>query len=180
LKLSEAIRTDRLTIRPFKWVDLPGFISFMTGETTTRHLMFTEDQKTVDGARTLLESIITSYAGESPIFACAITLDGDDHFIGSCGVSPISDGVFECYYSLLPSHWGNGYATEALKALLDYCFQDGSVKEVRAYVSPENCRSIRVAERTGMTYRGIQPHPIWENEGKLYSTTRDSAPPSSV
>jgi len=173
LKLPEAIQADRLTIRPFKRDDLPGFISFMTGETTTRHLMFTEDQKTVDGARTLLESIISSYASESPVFACAITLKGDDSFIGSCGISPISDEVFECYYSLLPSHWGNGYATEALKALLDYCFQDDSVKEVRAYVSPENHRSARVAERAGMAYMGIQPHPIWENEGRLYSTTRE-------
>jgi RimJ/RimL family protein N-acetyltransferase len=94
--LSEAIATERLTIRPFRDEDLAEYLSFMTDERATRYLLLTEDQKSEAGARELLFAVTDSYSSDSPIFAYAIALS-DDRFIGSCGISemgalPVSYG----------------------------------------------------------------------------------------
>ena len=173
MKLPDAIDTDRLIIRPFRQEDIDGYLLFMTDERATRYLMFTDEQKTEEGARQLFSAVVDSYASDKPIFAYAVTLR-DNRFIGSCGISEVSaNGVFECYYSLLPNYWGKGYATEAAEALIQYCFDHYPIYEIRAYMSPENPDSSGVAERVGMAYQGIQIHPLFGNEGKVYSITKE-------
>jgi len=169
MNLPEKIVTERLIIRPFCQQDLEGYLDFMTNEEATRYLNFTAEQKTADGAKALFDFVVASYTSENPIFAYVIALQ-DNTFIGSCGISEL-DGpeIVECYYSLQPDHWRQGYATEATQALIRHCFEADSIKEVRAYMSPDNPASARVAEKVGMTYLGIQKHPLFENEGKAYA-----------
>jgi RimJ/RimL family protein N-acetyltransferase len=88
-------------------------------------------------------------------------------------VSPVEEPVLECYYGLLPRHWGHGYATEAAAALLGYLFANTAVPEVRAYVSAENFRSAKVAARLGMRFLGRQAHPIFGRPGLLYVMPRE-------
>ena len=51
--------------------------------------------------------------------------------------------------------WGNGYATEAGRALLDHARDDLRLRTVYAVVNPDNARSIRVTERLGMEPLGL-------------------------
>src|SRR5262249_12853163 len=45
------------------------------------------------------------------------------------------------------SHWQQGYATEAVAAVLAHCFTVLQVHRVEARIEPENTASIRLAER---------------------------------
>ena len=62
----------------------------------------------------------------------------------------------EIYYKLLPSYWGQGYATEIAKALIKSGFEDFLLHKVEAGVATENIRSIRVLEKSGMTTEGLR------------------------
>jgi RimJ/RimL family protein N-acetyltransferase len=177
VQLPDKIETERLLIRPFHREDLDRYLDFMVDEQATRYLMFTEEQKTKTGAKELFDAIVASYDSEQPIFAYAIATESDG-FIGSCGASKLNDDLYECYYSLLPAYWGQGYATEATTAIIDYLFEDTGADEVRAYMAPENTRSAAVAARIGMVERGIQKHPQFGNEGLLYTITREQWLPS--
>jgi RimJ/RimL family protein N-acetyltransferase len=169
IPLPESIESERLVIRPFKSEDRDGYLAFMTNPKATQYLMFTDEQRTEEGAQALLEAVQGSYSSEEPIFAYAIALKEDDTFIGSCGLSELDEPArLECYYSLLPSYWKRGYATEATAALLRYCFAQDGVDEVWAFMSKENPTSAGVAERIGMENRGIQVHPVFGNEGRAY------------
>ncbi|MEB3182336.1 MAG: GNAT family N-acetyltransferase [Nostocaceae cyanobacterium] len=173
INLPAQLLTERLIIRPLQKEDLSAYLTFMTDERATRYLMFTEEQKTLEGAKELFDAIIASYDSKKPIFAYAIALK-DNKFIGSCGISEIAeDEICECYYSLLPTYWKQGYATEATKALIKYCFYNSCVREIRAYISPDNADSFQVAKRVGMSYWGTKKHPLFGNEGKMYSLNRD-------
>lgn len=166
------IESERLVIRPFKDEDRDAYLAFMTDSEATRYLLFTDDQRTEEGAGALLDAVRGSYATEDPIFAYAIALK-DDTFIGSCGLSELGGPErLECYYSLSPAHWGRGYATEATAALLRYCFEHDGVEEVWAYMSPDNPNSAGVAERVGMVDRGVLEHPVFGNRGRAYVMTR--------
>jgi RimJ/RimL family protein N-acetyltransferase len=60
--------------------------------------------------------------------------------------------VVEVGWSLMPRHWGRGYATEIGAAGIDLAFDVTDVEEVVAYTLPENSRSRAVMERLGLSY----------------------------
>ena len=52
-------------------------------------------------------------------------------------------------WCLARAHWGKGYATEAARAAITYCFTTLDTDEIISVIRPENTRSIAVAERIG-------------------------------
>lgn len=52
-------------------------------------------------------------------------------------------------YILYEPFWGNGYATEAAAACLDYGFRELGRNRVVILIRPENSASVRVAQRLG-------------------------------
>jgi RimJ/RimL family protein N-acetyltransferase len=72
--------------------------------------------------------------------------------VGDVGLSPAEGepGVIKVGYTIAPEFQRRGYATEAVRALVDYAFDVLGADIVRAYASEENDPSIRVAEKVGM------------------------------
>ncbi|MCO6478663.1 MAG: GNAT family N-acetyltransferase [Phaeodactylibacter sp.] len=174
MQLPEVIETERLLIRPFQSTDLPLFLEFMLDEMATEYLAFSDEQKTEGGAKALFWEVVESYRTDEPIIALAIVDKENGYFMGSCGISPLEeDGVAECYYSLLPKYWGMGFATEAAKALVNYFLSLDEAKAIKAFVSPNNPRSIHVAERVGMKPLGEATHPFSGLEGLMYEKRKN-------
>jgi aminoglycoside 6'-N-acetyltransferase len=72
--------------------------------------------------------------------------------VGDVGFA-VADGepnVIKVGYTISPGFQGHGYATEAIRALVDYAFGTLGAEIVRAHASAENVPSIRVAEKVGM------------------------------
>ena len=60
----------------------------------------------------------------------------------------------EIGYILAPAKQGRGLMTEALEALLAYCFEELAVHRVEALIHPDNAASIRLLENTGFVREG--------------------------
>ena len=56
----------------------------------------------------------------------------------------------EIEYCIGQAFWGNGYAGEALNALIGFMFQQGDFIKLEAYHRAENIRSGRVLEKSVM------------------------------
>ncbi len=90
--------------------------------------------------------------------------------IGDAGITTQTvdtEPVIEVGYHLARALWGQGYATEAARACVDWAFANTDTELVYARVRDTNIRSMNVAIRLGMTirrrfivtYRGIDmPH----------------------
>jgi RimJ/RimL family protein N-acetyltransferase len=77
---------------------------------------------------------------------------GGGRIVGDVGLS-VADGepgVIKVGYTIDPAFQGLGYATEAIRALVEYAFETLGAELVRAHASAENAASIRVAEKVGM------------------------------
>ena len=161
LTIPNGILTRRLYIRPHNEGDVDGFVEFMTDDVATRFLNFDPGQRTAKGARELLGFIIASYETETPVFALAITERSNKTYMGSCGLSPLADekNAVECYFSLLPSYWGWGYATESIEALLYYAFVELEINRVVANIPDGNQSAFSVAESAGMKDAGTVEFP---------------------
>ncbi len=62
------------------------------------------------------------------------------------------DGVAELGYRLRRSAWGQGYATEGSRALIDKGFTGLGLRRVVAETVPDNRGSRRVLEKSGLTH----------------------------
>lgn len=76
-------------------------------------------------------------------------------FIGRCGLLPWTiDGEqeVEVAYTIAREYWGQGLATEAAHAILDYGFEQLKLSRLICRIDEENRASRKVAEKIGMTF----------------------------
>ena len=93
----------------------------------------------------------------------AFLLEHDGRFVGRCGIlvwdprtwtttTLASAGAFaqpEIGWALTYDAWGNGYATEAARAVRDWVRAERGVERLVSLIAPANVASRRVAERLG-------------------------------
>ncbi len=103
-------------------------------------------------------------AGGEAVFL--ITLR-DDTIVGACGVV-LQDETPELGYWLGLPFWGQGYATEALHAVIDYAFTDLEHEALQAGARVTNPASRRVLEKCGFQWTGVGLYRI--------SSIKSSAP----
>lgn len=90
-----------------------------------------------------------------------VILPGENTFIGGCGpVWQEVDGVdeLEIGYQFNPKYWGQGFATEAARACMNYAFEKLQAQRLISMIRPENLPSRRVAERNGLQ---IEKEVFW-------------------
>jgi RimJ/RimL family protein N-acetyltransferase len=80
----------------------------------------------------------------------------DGTVIGGCGFDLRDDGpVPEIGYWLGARQWGKGYATEAVRALIDHAFGDLEHKALHSVARVTNPGSRRVLEKCGFQWTGV-------------------------
>ena len=62
----------------------------------------------------------------------------------------------EFYYKFFPEYWGNGFATETVKRIIQFGFEDCKLHRIEAGVATQNLASIKVLEKAGMKCEGIR------------------------
>jgi RimJ/RimL family protein N-acetyltransferase len=107
----------------------------------------------------------------------------DSHaFIGFTGLShPGFESTFtpctEIGWRLAKEHWGNGFATEAAKACLQFGFEQLGLDTIYSFTAIPNTRSENVMKKIGMQKAGTFLHPKLEEghflqEHVLYKISR--------
>jgi RimJ/RimL family protein N-acetyltransferase len=78
----------------------------------------------------------------------------DETVVGACGIV-LQDETPELGYWLGVPHWGKGYATEAVHAVIDYAFADLGHDSLSAGARVTNPASRRVLEKCGFQWTGV-------------------------
>ena len=87
------------------------------------------------------------------------TIIGDLGFKGR----PDREGTVEIGYSVVPAYRRQGYAFEAVQALIGWAFAQQGVKRIIAECTIDNAPSIRILEKLGMHRLGIDGSLLkWE------------------
>jgi len=60
----------------------------------------------------------------------------------------------EVWYKIHPAHWRSGYASKALRRLLQFGFKELKLHRIEAGCAVDNVGSIKVLEKVGMTREG--------------------------
>ncbi len=152
--LALPLETARLRIREFTGSDLPALAGWSADPRVTRHMLF--GPRDAAAARRHLDEVIGAQSARVRRFwELALERASDGIVIGACDLTLRSREELELGYLLARPHWGHGYATEALRAIVAAGFSQLGVARMVAMTAIENTRSARVLERTGLRWESL-------------------------
>jgi len=144
------LTTDRLLLRTFRLDDLPSYAALNADPEVARYLSGPLTREASDE--------IAAWANDKyerdRMGLIAVERRAGGRFLGMCGLhrqSSMPDDV-EVAWRLAHEHWGNGYATEAATAWLDYGFDTLGLSEIISMTDVDNHRSLAVMRRLGMHF----------------------------
>ena len=151
------IITDRLTLTEITWDDLENIHHL--------HSIFEVDEfntvglpKDIEETRQNMKPYVDAKEKNPQAkYKWSIKLVNTNEFIGLAGISLSIDKfkIGEIFYKLLPDFWGNGYATEVSKKIIEIGFEKFKLHRITAGFATENVKSKRVLEKSGMIREGI-------------------------
>ncbi|GAA4885539.1 GNAT family N-acetyltransferase [Ferrimonas pelagia] len=145
------IETPRLQLRHFTEQDADAVLDFSRDPNVTR---YTGDQGVVQNRADALKVIRTVWLAEYQrhgFARYALIHKGDDRVIGFCGVKFETElDEIDIGYRMLPQYWGQGLATEAVQATLDYARAQLGIERIVGEVAVQNIASQRVLQKCGM------------------------------
>ena len=161
--------SERLYLRPFDPSDLDLDIEMATDPDVMKYFggAVIEEQITAEsinftrrcgggciGVWTVIDRLTQEKLGE--VFLTPLPIDAEDTQWELIHGDDVPDGEIEIGYLFKRSMWGNGYATEATKRLLQFAFEETPLEELVATTDPENTTSQRVLEKCGLVYEGLR------------------------
>lgn len=165
------IQTERLILRAFEARDLDPYVGYYTGPRTGGVGGPLPRHKVVERFCAMIGHWTLRGFGRF-----AICLDPAAPGIGHVGPMQLGDDSPEMTWTLWSGqHEGQGFATEAARAVLDHLFAAGW-PEILAHVEAANTASLAVAHRLGGRPTGALPAP-WMPTGIQYRFTPEAPCP---
>ena len=144
------LETDRLLLRPFSVDDAEAMYNGWASDPEVTKYLTWNTHQSVDDTRAVLQKWVAEYRKPERL-NFAIVLKSENRLIGGIDVVGYRGGVNGTPvigYNLSRAYWGQGYMTEACRAVLNYLFAQG-YKEVSIDAFAENIGSNRVIQKCG-------------------------------
>lgn len=144
--------TPRLQLSHFTEDDAAFIVRLLNEPSFIRHIA-DKNVRTLDDA--------VGYLRKGPMASVAIhgfglgrVLRKDTaEVIGMCGLIKRPDFAdVDIGYAFLPEHWGQGFAVEAVRGVLEMAGPVHGLQRVVAVVNPDNAESTRLLEKLGFVY----------------------------
>lgn len=157
-KVTLTLQTDRLLIRDWEEDDAEAALEIYGSADVAQWLSPAID-KVTDAAT--MRVILQAWIEAQPNFVVpagrwAVVRQDDGEVVGGLLIRllPPYEEDLEIGWQFRPSAWGNGYASEASRAIMKWAFEDGATDELFAVARPNNTRAVATAKRLGMEWVG--------------------------
>jgi RimJ/RimL family protein N-acetyltransferase len=149
----EFISTERLILRKPHMDDASAiFAGWVQDLEVTRHLTW-HPHENIETTKSMLERAVVAW--EQGLRFPFIIADKNTNQLAGMIEIRTEGHKAEIGYVLAREFWGKGYMTEAVRALIDWAFQQPAMYRVYATTSVENFGSQRVMEKAGMQREGL-------------------------
>lgn len=163
------LSTERLLIRPVTAADLDDLLLVNGDEVVTHFLPYDTWQSSADGVAWLarVEARTADGSGQQLV----IERTTDQRVIGAILLFKYDEASarLEVGYVLGRHAWHQGYATEALRAVLNSVFTAWGIRRIEAEVNPDNHASAALLLRLGFVQEG-RLRQRWVAKGRTYDT----------
>ena len=159
--MSLHLETPRLVLRPFTLDDAPFALRLLNEPSFLEHIG-DKGVRDLEGARGYLETGPRASYARHGHGLLAVDLKATGETVGMCGLlkrDTLDDA--DLGYAFLPEAWGQGYALEAARAVLE----DAGRARILAIVSQANTASIRLLEKLAFRFERLAA--LYENEPEV-------------
>ncbi len=150
--MSKILETERLVLRHLVPDDLDNLFVLYRDPDVRRY--FPEGTLTYEETKEELEWFLNGHPSHPELGLWATVHKARNEFIGRCGLLPwtLQDRPeVEVAYLLAKPYWGQGLATEAARAIVEYAFGRLGLSRLICMIEAENSASIGVASKIGMS-----------------------------
>lgn len=150
----QPLETPRLRLRNWREEDRDLFHEINADRKVMEFFPFRRTRPESDALFERVRAMIS----ESGLGFYAVSLKETDEAIGFCGLAKpglapiLPEDSVEIGWRLATRFWGNGYMTEAARALLRYGFDDLRLPEIVSFAVTGNTRSTAIMQRIGMRH----------------------------
>jgi RimJ/RimL family protein N-acetyltransferase len=157
------IVTERLVLRRYTHDDIPDLLG-LASESSVASVTCERIQATEEGVRKYID-LQNSYQPfeKDQVFELAVERQEDCRVMGLLGLIRRDHRQGEIGWTLAAEYRGQGYATEAARALIDYGFHSLGLHRVHADTNGDNRASRRVMERLGMRREAQLRDAVYED-----------------
>jgi ribosomal-protein-alanine N-acetyltransferase len=172
------LTTKRLCLRPIRVLDAEALFA-ARGDDEVMRWWDWPAQKSVAEVEAVFRANIPE-PGEGNTLWWAAALDACGPAIGECDLSEIDrhHRRAEVGFLFARAHWGNGFAQEAVQAVIDFAFGPLDLERLSAQCHVGNESSVRLLERLGFVCEGrLKSHTVRDGERRdclVYGLIRDS------
>jgi RimJ/RimL family protein N-acetyltransferase len=151
--LTIILETKRLLLRRLVLDDLDALFEFYSDPDVIKYIP--DAPRTYEETREELEWFLNGHPKFPELGLWATIYKETGQFIGRCGLLPWTideQHEVEVAFALSKEHWGQGLATEAAGALVQYGFEHLQLSRLICLIDHDNKGSINVATKIGMTF----------------------------
>ena len=163
---TKRLETERLILRPFVLEDAEAMYRNWASDPEVTKFLSWRHYESVDTAHAILAQWTEQYKNPD-WYQWAIELKELGEPIGSISVVNHDDRVrmAEIGFCIGKNWWGQGIMTEAMKAVMDYLFDEVGFQRIEAGHDPNNPASGAVQRKCGLKYEGTFRRRILSNQG---------------
>jgi ribosomal-protein-alanine N-acetyltransferase len=161
------LTTERLTLRPLSVADALALFA-ARGDADVMRYWDWPAQTSVEQVENIIADHVPEVA-DGNVLWWAVALTPDGPAIGECDLSEIDHRHRRAEVGFLfnRAYWGNGYAYEAMQAVIAYAFEDLKLERLWARCHAGNAASQRLLMRLGFSKEGTLKRHIWrDGEGR--------------
>ena len=149
------LSTERLKLIEIKDGHVASIFSIFSNEEVIKYYGMSPFIKE-EQAEALVKSFATGFEQKKSM-RWGIELKETGEFIGTVGLNNLSlaSKRTEIGYELLPGHWRKGIVSEAVRAVIDYCFNVLNLYRIGAVTFPQNEASFTLLLNLGFEKEGL-------------------------
>lgn len=152
---TKEIKTKRLILRKFNESDGKEIFETWLSDPEVAKYMVWNHKENIKETEEWLQKTISKYK-DSDVYNWGIELKESGKLIGSISANK-TENDNECYeigYALGKRYWGNGYATESLKSVVEFLIKEVGIKKFLCRYAKENQASGNAIRKVGFEYKG--------------------------
>ena len=160
------LETERLLLKNISSDDREFVFSQFSDSTVNKYLFDVEPLSSIEGSDEIINMFLQAEPRTHHRWILIRKIDMVK--MGTCGFHcwDIDKNACDVGYDLKEEYWGKGYMQEALNAIIIFAKSNMKIREINAYIYPENIKSVAIAKRLGFKYLGKKK--IEHFQGKEY------------
>ncbi len=164
---TQRLETDRLILRRYVSEDAAAmYKNWASDKEVTKYLMWPAHSSKEISQR-VTDNWVKQYSDDSFYHWAIVLKENGNEPIGDIAVVHMDEKVSSVHigYCLSKAWWHQGITSEALKAVMDFLFDEVGVNRIESRHDPRNPNSGKVMQKCSMKYEGTLRSSDWNNQG---------------